>query len=207
MRDVYRRGGKRACDVALASLALVMLAPVMAIVAVVVWLALGRPILFRQVRVGLRGRTFTLIKFRTMSTATDSGRTLLPDAEWLTPVGSVLRRLSLDELPQFVNVLRGHMSLVGPRPLLPKYLPRYTPEQSRRHEVKPGITGLAQVSGRNTLSWEERFDLDVRYVREACFALDARILGRTILLAIRGTGATPHDRATMPEFRGTPTTR
>jgi sugar transferase EpsL len=207
MRDFYRRVGKRAIDVTLAVLAIVLLAPVMLLVAAIVWLSLGRPILFTQARIGLRARTFTLLKFRSMSTATSSGGALLPDGERVTPVGSVLRQFSLDELPQLLNVLRGDMSLVGPRPLLPKYLPRYTPEQARRHDVKPGITGLAQVSGRNLLSWEERFDLDVRYVREASFALDVRILGRTVMHAIRGTGARPRDRATMPEFRGTPTTR
>jgi sugar transferase EpsL len=206
MRDVYRRRGKRAFDLVLAALAAVLLAPVMLLVAAIVRLALGRPILFTQARVGLRGRTFTLFKFRTMSTATGSGGALLPDADRVTHVGSFLRHFSLDELPQLLNVLRGDMSLVGPRPLLPKYLPRYTPEQSRRHDVKPGITGLAQVSGRNLLSWEERFDLDVRYVRQASFALDLRILRRTVTQAIRGTGARPHDRATMPEFRGTHTT-
>jgi sugar transferase EpsL len=203
MRDFYRRRGKRAGDIALGLLALVLLSPVMLAVATIVYATLGRPIFFKQVRVGLRNRTFTLIKFRTMSDAMDDAGALLADARRLTPSGASLRRSSLDELPQLLNVLRGDMSLVGPRPLLPAYLPRYTPEQARRHDVKPGITGLAQVSGRNALSWEEKFELDVRYARLVSFALDLRILSRTFLHAIRGTGTHHHGHATMPEFEGT----
>lgn len=203
MRDLYRRRCKRAGDIALGLLALVLLSPVMLIAAAIVYATLGRPIFFKQVRVGLRNRTFTLIKFRTMSDAMGDGGALLPDARRLTPSGAALRRFSLDELPQLLNVLRGEMSLVGPRPLLPVYLPRYTPEQARRHDVRPGITGLAQVCGRNSLSWEEKFELDVRYARSVSLALDLRILGRTVLYAIRGTGTHHTGHATMPEFGGT----
>jgi lipopolysaccharide/colanic/teichoic acid biosynthesis glycosyltransferase len=202
MRDLYRRGGKRAADIVLGSLALVLLAPVMLIAAAIVYASLGRPIFFRQVRVGLHNRTFTLVKFRTMSHAMGDGR-LLPDAQRLTLSGAALRRFSLDELPQLLNVVRGEMSLIGPRPLLPEYLPRYTAEQARRHDVRPGITGLAQVCGRNALSWEEKFELDVHYARSLSPALDVRILGRTVLYTIRGTGMHHTGHATMPEFEGT----
>ncbi|MGH9348887.1 MAG: sugar transferase [Vicinamibacterales bacterium] len=202
MPDFYRLHGKRASDLVLGSIALVLLFPVMLVVAAIVSVTLGRPILFSQRRTGLHGRPFILIKFRTMTRATGNGGALLADASRLTPIGDALRRFSLDELPQLLNVLRGDMSLVGPRPLLPEYLPRYTAAQARRHDVKPGITGLAQVSGRNALSWEEKFELDVRYAQTVSFALDIRILARTLLQAVRGTGARHPGHATMPEFRG-----
>jgi lipopolysaccharide/colanic/teichoic acid biosynthesis glycosyltransferase len=196
MRSFYVACGKRWFDVALSALAILLLAPLALVVAMVVVVGLGRPVLFSQRRVGLNGRIFTLLKFRTMRAGAGD------DAERLTAIGDALRRLSLDELPQLVNVLRGDMSLVGPRPLLPEYLPRYTPEQARRHDVMPGLTGLAQVSGRNSLSWDEKFALDVRYTRAISFALDLRILGRTVVQAIRGAGASHPGHATMPEFRG-----
>ncbi len=203
MRDLYRRRGKRAVDLVLGTVALVLLSPVMPLVAAAILVALGRPVLFTQARVGLRGRTFTLLKFRTMANASDAAGAPLRDADRLTSIGELLRRLSLDELPQLLNVLGGDMSLVGPRPLLPEYLPRYTPEQARRHDVLPGITGLAQVRGRNALSWEEKFALDVRYVRELSPALDARVLFETVLRCISGAGTRHPGHATMPEFRGT----
>lgn len=196
MRSFYVARGKRWCDVALSAVALVLLAPAVLIVATVVFVGLGRPVLFAQRRVGLSGRVFTLLKFRTMRQGNGD------DGDRLTPAGDALRRWSLDELPQLVNVLRGDMSLVGPRPLLPEYLPRYTPEQARRHDVMPGLTGLAQVSGRNALSWDEKFALDVQYTGTISFALDLRILARTVVQAIRGAGTSHAGHATMPEFRG-----
>ena len=202
MHSFYGRYGKRACDLVIAAVAAVLLAPVAAAIAIIVWASLGRPILFRQNRAGQHGRIFTLIKFRTM-TSGSAGVAAETDAARLTRSGELLRRLSLDEMPQLLNVLRGDMSLVGPRPLLPEYLSRYSPEQARRHEVKPGITGLAQVNGRNALAWNQKFDLDVRYVREVSVILDMRILIRTVGYLIRGTGTRHPGHATMPEFRGT----
>lgn len=187
---------KRLFDLALGVPLLAAAALPMAVVALALWLADGAPVLFRQRRPGLGGRAFTLVKFRTMRAGEGS------DEERLSPLGRIVRTLSLDELPQLWNVVRGDMSLVGPRPLLPQYLERYTARQMRRHEVPPGITGLAQVEGRNALTWEERFELDVRYVEQRSLALDARILLRTVaaVLARRGVSAAGH--ATMPEFLG-----
>jgi lipopolysaccharide/colanic/teichoic acid biosynthesis glycosyltransferase len=201
MPSFYLAHGKRWCDLVLSAVAMALLAPIAAIVAAVVFVDLGRPLLFRQRRIGLRGRPFTLLKFRTMAPATGN-RGADSDGARLTPAGDLLRRWSLDELPQLVNVLRGDMSVVGPRPLLPEYLPRYSPEQARRHDVMPGITGLAQVNGRNALSWADKFALDVSYTREVSFALDLRILARTVLEALRGSGARHPGHATMPEFQG-----
>jgi len=189
---------KRALDVIGAAMAVVTLLPLIAVVAAVVWCSMGPPILFRHERAGFRGRRFTLLKFRTMR----PGAPGEPDEARLTRLGSVLRSLSLDELPQFWNALRGDMSLVGPRPLLPEYLPRYTPEQARRHEVLPGLTGLVQVSGRNALSWEEKFALDVWYVDHRSLRLDLWILWRTALSVIRRDGVSAAGHATMPEFLG-----
>jgi len=193
---------KRLVDIVVAATALVLLAPLCLIVAVLVWSALGRPILFKQVRAGHRGRPFTLFKFRTMRDDCDAKGKSLPDASRLTRVGVFLRQLSLDELPQFWNALIGDMSLVGPRPLSVDYLPRYTSEQARRHEVKPGITGWAQVNGRNTLGWEEKFRLDVWYVDHWSLGLDICILWITLLKALRGEGISRQGHATMPEFMG-----
>lgn len=195
---------KRAIDIAVAAAILVLVAPILGITALLVWLAMGRPILFRQVRPGRRGRPFTLWKFRTMRQAVgDDGRPL-PDSQRLTPLGRLLRQTSIDELPQLVNVLRGDMSLVGPRPLLMEYLDRYTPEQARRHEARPGITGWAQVNGRNALTWEEKFALDVWYVDHWSLALDAEIVWLTVRALLRRHGIDHANDVPMPEFLGTP---
>jgi lipopolysaccharide/colanic/teichoic acid biosynthesis glycosyltransferase len=194
---------KRAFDVAVAGLALVALGPLLAALAVAVRLLLGRPVLFRQHRPGLDGRPFELLKFRTMTDRRNAAGQPLPDEARLTSFGRWLRATSLDELPELLNVLRGEMSLVGPRPLLMEYLPLYTPEQARRHEVPPGITGWAQVNGRNALSWEDRFALDVWYVDNQSLGLDLRILGRTILKVLRADGISQPGRATQDRFRGT----
>ena len=199
---MYRRFGKRLLDVTLALAALVFLLPFIGLIALLVRTQLGTPVLFRQQRPGLRGRPFTLYKFRTMTDARDAEGALLPDAERLTPFGRFLRSASLDELPDLFNVLKGEMSLVGPRPLLMEYLPRYTPEQQRRHEVRPGLTGWAQVNGRNALSWEEKFALDVWYVEHCSFWLDLKILWRTLVKVIRREGISSEGHATASKFMG-----
>jgi lipopolysaccharide/colanic/teichoic acid biosynthesis glycosyltransferase len=188
-------------DLFVATVMLVILLPLLVGIAVAVLCRDGRPVLFRQVRPGLGGRPFTLLKFRTM-TSIDVGTGLVSDADRLTPLGRVLRALSLDELPTLWNVIRGEMSLVGPRPLLVEYLDRYTPEQGRRHEVRPGVTGLAQVRGRNALSWEEKFALDVWYVDNRSFALDMQILARTVLVVLGRRGICAKGSATAHEFVG-----
>jgi sugar transferase EpsL len=190
-------------DLLVSAIALILLAPLMAAVAVLLWVTMGSPILFRQARAGYQGSAFTLFKFTTMRSARDVQGRLLPDKDRLTKVGIILRRLSLDELPQLWNVLIGDMSLVGPRPLLMDYLERYSPEQARRHEVKPGITGWAQVNGRNVLPWEEKFKLDVWYVNHRSLGLDAKILAFTLRRVVRGEGISQAGYATMPEFMGT----
>jgi sugar transferase EpsL len=162
----------------------------------------GSPVLFRQIRPGYRGQPFTLYKLRTMNNSQDGTGAIAPDAVRLTPVGRLLRRLSIDELPQLWNVVRGDMSLVGPRPLLMRYLDRYTPEQARRHDVKPGITGWAQVNGRNALTWEEKFKLDVWYADHQSLWLDIRILVITVWRVLRRRGIAQEGYATMPEFMG-----
>jgi len=193
---------KRIFDVAAAALALVALVPIIAITALAVWRALGTPVLFRQVRPGLGSRPFELVKFRTMREAYDGSGQPLSDAERLTRFGRFLRSTSLDELPQLWNVLKGDMSLVGPRPLLMEYLPLYSPHQARRHEVRPGITGWTQVSGRNALAWEDKFQLDVWYVDNRSFLLDLKIIVLTALRLVRPSGITAAGHDTMPEFRG-----
>jgi lipopolysaccharide/colanic/teichoic acid biosynthesis glycosyltransferase/glycosyltransferase involved in cell wall biosynthesis len=198
------RWTKSVLDRGLAALALLLSAPVWVGVAVAIRLSMGSPVFFRQVRPGLKGRGFTLLKFRTMREARDTAGRLLPDAARLTGVGRLIRSLSLDELPQLWNVLRGEMSLVGPRPLLMEYLERYTPEQSRRHEVLPGITGWAQVNGRNSLGWEAKFRLDLWYVDHWSLGLDRKILWLTLLKVIRQEGISQSGHATMPEFFGSP---
>jgi lipopolysaccharide/colanic/teichoic acid biosynthesis glycosyltransferase len=194
---------KRLFDLMLVLLSAPFWLPLLAVLALLVRLKLGSPVFFRQVRPGLHGRPFTLLKFRTMLDARDAGGNLLPDDKRLTPFGSLLRRTSLDEFPALFNVLRGDMSLVGPRPLLMCYLDRYTPEQARRHEVRPGITGWAQVNGRNAISWEEKFRLDVWYVDRHSLVLDVKILARTIWNVFRRKDISAKGHATMPEFTGT----
>jgi sugar transferase EpsL len=196
------RIAKRALDVVGAGAALAVAAPVMAVTAAAVAVDLGRPVVFRQVRPGLGGRPFTMFKFRTMRDATDAHGRVLPDAERLTRLGRFLRASSLDELPELWNVLRGEMSLVGPRPLLMQYLPLYSREQARRHEVKPGITGWAQIHGRNSLSWDGKFALDVWYVDHASLWLDVRILAATVRAVVRRDGISHAGDATMPVFTG-----
>jgi lipopolysaccharide/colanic/teichoic acid biosynthesis glycosyltransferase len=187
---------KRLLDLALTLPGLLLLSPVLLGVALAVRIKLGPGVFFRQTRPGLHGKPFNILKFRTMEDGPGS------DAERLTPFGRLLRGSSLDELPELFNVLAGDMSLVGPRPLLMQYLDRYTPEQARRHEVPPGITGWAQVNGRNALSWEEKFALDVWYVDNRSLALDLRILWRTVLAVVRREGISAAGEATMPEFMG-----
>ena len=194
----YERA-KRIVDVGVSALILVVTAPVQLVVAGVVLADVGRPVLFRQPRPGKDAKVFELVKFRTMRRA---DVTHVTDAERLTRIGRFLRSTSLDELPTFWNVLRGEMSLVGPRPLLVEYLSRYTPEQSRRHQVVPGVTGLAQVSGRNNLSWDEKLALDVYYVDHRTPGLDVSILMRTLGQVVRRAGISADGHATAPEFRG-----
>jgi lipopolysaccharide/colanic/teichoic acid biosynthesis glycosyltransferase len=198
----YRRIGKRALDLGLAVPALVVLAPVGLVVGGLIRSKLGGPVLFRQPRPGRDGTVFELIKFRSMSNARGADGELLPDEERLTPFGNRLRRLSLDELPTLWNVVRGQMSLVGPRPLLVQYLDRYTPEQRRRHDVLPGITGWAQVNGRNAISWEAKFEHDVWYVENVSLGTDLRILLRTAAQVLGRRGISAEGHATMPEFTG-----
>lgn len=198
----YARVGKRTFDVTAAVVGLTLLAPLLALVWLAVRVTLGTPVLFRQRRTGLHGCTFTLLKFRTMNNQTDDEGRLLPDAYRLTRLGRFLRTFSIDELPELWNVVRGEMSLVGPRPLLPEYLPRYSRRQSRRHEVTPGITGWAQVNGRNALDWNTKFELDVWYVDHLSFSLDVQILGRTLLQLLTGRGIAYPGSATAPEFMG-----
>ena len=196
---------KRSIDLVGASVGLLLLLPVFAVVALLIRLTMGPPIFFRQQRPGLHGKAFTLLKFRTMTQARDANGILLPDAQRLTRLGSFLRRTSLDEFPELINVLRGDMSLVGPRPLLMQYLIHYTPEQSRRHEVKPGITGCAQINGRNTISWEQKFAFDVWYVDHRSFWLDIKILVLTIWKVLRREGINQEGQVTTSEFTGTST--
>ena len=193
---------KRLLDVVLSFMALVLVSPVIVCTFVVVRYSLGTPVLFRQKRPGKNARLFTLFKFRTMGCATGADGAPLPDHLRLTKVGQVLRQLSLDEIPQLFNVLRGDMSLVGPRPLLEQYLGRYTPEQARRHLVKPGITGWAQVNGRNALTWDQKFELDAWYVDNASLRLDLKILLFTVLRVLKRDSISSPGEATAPEFMG-----
>jgi sugar transferase EpsL len=176
--------------------------PVMIIIALLVCINIGSPVVFRQERPGSGGRPFKLLKFRTMSELVDEEGIMLPDEQRLTKLGQILRKYSLDELPQLINVVRGDLSFVGPRPLLMQYLERYTPEQARRHEVKPGITGWAQVNGRNAISWEEKFKLDVWYVDNVSLWLDLKILWLTVVKVLRADGISGEGSATMSEFMG-----
>ena len=198
----YKRLGKRVLDLSLAVPALVVLAPVGVVIGAVARAKLGSPVLFRQERPGRDGETFELIKLRTMTDARDADGALLPDDQRLTAFGALLRRMSIDELPTLWNVIRGDMSLVGPRPLLVQYLDRYTPEQRRRHEVAPGITGWAQVNGRNAITWAEKFELDVWYVENLSLRTDLAILLRTATQVLGQRGISAEGHATMPEFMG-----
>lgn len=202
---LYRRYGKRVFDLLGASLGLALLLPVALGVAGLVWAGLGSPVLFRQRRPGLHGVPFTLVKFRSMADRYDARGRPLPDAQRLTALGRFIRATSLDELPELWNVLKGDMSLVGPRPLLMHYLERYTPRQALRHGVRPGLSGLAQVSGRNALSWEQKFELDVEYVERCSFGLDMKILALTIAHVVTRRGINQPGRATTEEFLGTVT--
>ncbi len=193
---------KRLLDVTGAVLALSLLSPVMLLLAVAIRVRLGAPVLFTQARPGLHGAPFRLFKFRTMTDARDETGRLLPDEVRLTPFGAFLRRTSLDELPELVNVLMGEMSLVGPRPLLMEYLPLYTPRQARRHDAKPGLTGWAQINGRNALRWEDKFELDVWYVEHWSNWLDLNILWRTIRYVLEGRDIVQPGHVTAERFRG-----
>jgi sugar transferase EpsL len=197
------RAVKRALDIGLSASTLVVLSPLLAVLALLVGITMGRPVLFRQVRPGLAGRAFEMLKFRTMTQERDAQGELLADEQRLTPFGRWLRRTSLDELPELINVLKGEMSLVGPRPLLMEYLPLYSPAQARRHEVSPGITGWAQVNGRNALDWNDKLALDTWYVEHLSLALDLKILCLTCLTVLKSTGISRAGHATAPKFTGT----
>jgi lipopolysaccharide/colanic/teichoic acid biosynthesis glycosyltransferase len=197
---------KRLFDIFISALALVLLAPVLLVIALLVRWRLGSPVLFAQRRPGRRGRIFTMWKFRTMTDAVDAVGKPLTDAERLTPFGRRLRATSLDELPELWNILRGEMSVVGPRPLLNEYLACYSPEQARRHDVRPGLTGWAQINGRNALTWDEKFRLDVWYVDHRSFWLDLKIVVLTVVQVFRRDGISAAGEATMPRFTGSPST-
>jgi len=199
---IYQNAGKRALDLFLGIPLFIFATPLMGVVTILVILRLGKPIIFKQPRPGKDNLPFILYKFRTMAEEYDSSGRLLPDSLRISVVGRFLRKLSLDELPELFNVIKGDMSLVGPRPLLMQYLDRYTPEQARRHEVKPGITGWAQVNGRNAITWQEKFKYDVWYVDNCSLWLDIKIIFMTILKVIKGEGINQPGQATMEEFKG-----
>lgn len=193
---------KRIFDVFMAALALALLFPLLAIVAMMVYFKVGSPVLFRQLRPGLHGRPFEIIKFRSMRDAFDEGGNPLPDDQRLSRFGALLRSTSLDELPEFWNVIKGDMSLVGPRPLCMEYLPLYSAEQARRHCVRPGVTGWAQVNGRNSITWEKKFELDVWYVDNRSFLLDVKILFLTLVKVLKRSGISSEHHVTMEDFTG-----
>jgi sugar transferase EpsL len=195
---------KRLFDIISSTAGLIVISPLLVVLAVLVRLKLGSPILFCQQRPGLGSKAFVIYKFRTMTDRRDASGNLLPDEQRLPPFGRFLRSTSFDELPELLNVLKGDMSIVGPRPLMMKYLGRYSPQQARRHEIKPGITGWAQINGRNTISWEDKFKLDVWYVDNWTFWLDMKIILKSIWMVIAKEGITQQGRATMDEFMGTP---
>ncbi len=200
MPDLYQTYGKRLLDLSLVVPALFVLSPVYALVTLLVRLKLGSPVIYSQQRPGRYGQPFTLLKFRTMTNAHDSRGYLLPDAQRLTSFGRFLRSTSLDELPELINVLRGEMSLVGPRPLLPEYLPHYSDETYRRHDILPGLTGWAQINGRNALTWDDKFALDVWYVENISFWLDLKILALTLWKIICREGVNQPGQATVERF-------
>lgn len=193
---------KRIIDLAISYFAIFALSPVWIVAAIVIRLQIGKPVLFSQTRPGKRGELFRMYKFRTMTNEVDGNGVLLPDKKRMTQIGSFLRSTSIDELPELINVINGEMSIVGPRPLLPQYLNRYNETQRRRHDVRPGITGLAQISGRNQISWEEKFVLDVWYVDNISLKLDLKIIALTVLKVIRQDGISAAGEATMSEFQG-----
>jgi lipopolysaccharide/colanic/teichoic acid biosynthesis glycosyltransferase len=193
---------KRLIDIIGSLVGLTISSPIIVIISILIYITMGKPIFFKQVRPGLRGKPFVIYKFRTMLDLRDENGNLLPDERRLTTIGRFLRSTTLDELPEFWNVLKGDMSLVGPRPLLMEYLDRYTPEQARRHEVKPGMTGWAQINGRNAISWEEKFKLDVWYVDNWNVLLDLKIIFLTVLKVLKREGISAEGHVTMPEFKG-----
>jgi lipopolysaccharide/colanic/teichoic acid biosynthesis glycosyltransferase len=201
---MYRKYFKRAFDIVCSFLALIVLSPVLLITALLVRIKLGAPVIFKQKRPGLNERLFTIYKFRTMNSSKNTEGVLLPDLKRLTSFGRFLRKLSIDELPEFYNVLKGDMSIVGPRPLLEKYLPLYNEIQRQRHSMRPGITGLAQVSGRNETTWEQRFELDIYYIKNASIILDFSIIAKTLLMVFRkkGIDSNSSKKFTMDEFTG-----
>ncbi len=201
-KGLYEKYIKRPQDLLCASIALAVLSPVIGITALLVKIKLGSPVIFKQDRPGLNGRIFKLYKFRTMTDKRDEKGNLLPDIERLPAFGKKLRATSLDELPELVNIWKGDMSVVGPRPLLVRYLPRYNEHQARRHEVRPGFTGLAQVNGRNAISWAEKLDWDVKYVDKVTFIGDWKIIFKTITTVLKHEGISAANEATMPEFTG-----
>ena len=203
---MYRKFGKRFFDLVLVIPGLILISPMLLLVAIVAKFKIGSPVLFQQERPGIHGKIFKMVKFRSMRNDRDANGELLPDEVRLVPFGKLLRATSLDEFPELWNVITGEMSLVGPRPLLAKYLDRYNPTQARRHEVRPGITGWAQINGRNAITWEEKFDYDVWYVDNLSFFLDVKILALTVLKVFKRSGTSAEGHATMPEFLGTPTT-
>lgn len=200
---LYSKYLKRCFDLALTISGVILFSPIFGIVALLVRFKLGGPVLFRQQRPGLKGRPFTIYKFRTMTDARDENGHLLPNAQRLTRLGRFLRSTSSDELPELFNVLKGDMSLVGPRPLQMEYLPLYSQEQNRRHDVKPGITGLAQIAGRNSITWEEKFKFDVWYVDNISLLLDMKIIFQTFFAVFKREGINASDTITMPKFQGT----
>ena len=200
MKSYYRSWGKRVFDLILTIPVYLVFSPVMILIAFFIRLTMGKTVFFRQIRPGLHGKPFSICKFCTMTNYCDEDGCLLPDSGRLTRFGKFLRSTSLDELPELFNVVRGEMSIVGPRPLLMQYLERYTPEQARRHEVKPGLTGWAQVNGRNAITWEDKFKLDVWYVDNWSLWLDLKIIGMTVLKVLKGEGINQPGQATMEEF-------
>lgn len=199
---MYRNYIKRIIDLILSFMAIIVLSPVLLIVAILVRTKLGSPVIFKQKRPGMNEKIFTLYKFRTMTDETDEQGNLLPDEVRLTKFGKLLRSTSLDELPELFNILKGDMAIVGPRPLLVRYLPRYNEHQKKRHNVRPGFTGYAQVNGRNSISWEEKFDFDVYYVEHVSFLLDVKIIFKTIKVVFAREGISSDTSATMEEFKG-----
>lgn len=199
---MYAKYFKRPMDFTLALLALIVLSPVLLITAILVRIKLGSPIIFKQARPGLNEEIFNLYKFRTMTSETDEKGNLLPDDKRLTKFGKTLRSTSLDELPELINIIKGDMSIVGPRPLLVRYLPRYNKHQARRHEVRPGFTGLAQVNGRNSITWQEKFNYDVEYIDNISFIGDIKIILKTVKTVLFKEGITSETSVTMEEFMG-----